>query len=149
MSIAVLPMKWYGIATNVRKHEGPQQIRRTFQQRQGGRRQGPQTGQAPLGAEPLIRAIDDLARRARLRVDDKVATASRIAAEPSPLGLTDRELQVLRLVNEGLSNREIGDALFISIKTASVHVSNILRKLGAANRIEAAAIGRRHRILER
>ncbi len=104
---------------------------------------------ARLGAEPLIRAIDDLARRARLRVDDKVATASRIAAEPSPLGLTDRELQVLRLVNEGLSNREIGDALFISIKTASVHVSNILRKLGAANRIEAAAIGRRHRILER
>jgi len=53
---------------------------------------------------------------------------------------------VLRLVVEGRSNGEIGAQLFVSRKTASVHVSNILRKLGAANRIEAAAIARRHRI---
>jgi len=101
-----------------------------------------------LGAVPLSRNVDDLARRARLRLDVGAVETTPTADEPTPFGLTDRELQVLRLVNEGHSNREIGDALFISIKTASVHVSNILRKLGAANRIEAAAIGRRHRILD-
>lgn len=50
---------------------------------------------------------------------------------------------MLRLVADGLSNRRIGEALFISPKTASVHVSNILAKLGASSRTEAAAIGRR------
>lgn len=57
-------------------------------------------------------------------------------------------LEVLRLGNDGRSNSEIGAALFISAKTASVHVSNILRKLGATNRIEAAAIARRHQVLD-
>jgi DNA-binding NarL/FixJ family response regulator len=55
------------------------------------------------------------------------------------LGLTERELEVLRLVAEGRSNREIAGELFISPKTASVHVSNILGKLGVASRGEAAA----------
>ena len=55
-----------------------------------------------------------------------------------PLGLTGRELEVLRLVAAGQSNREIAAALVISPKTASVHVSNILGKLGAATRTEAA-----------
>ncbi len=55
------------------------------------------------------------------------------------LGLTGRELEVLRLVAAGRSNREIAAELFISPKTASVHVSNILGKLGAASRGEAAA----------
>ena len=54
-------------------------------------------------------------------------------------GLTDREYQVLCLVAEGYTNRQIGEELFISEKTASVHVSNILTKLGAGNRSEAAA----------
>ena len=58
----------------------------------------------------------------------------------SGLGLTDREFEVLRLVAAGRSNRDIAAELFISAKTASVHVSNILAKLGAANRGEAAAI---------
>ncbi|GAB3271711.1 LuxR family transcriptional regulator [Microbacterium lacusdiani] len=53
-------------------------------------------------------------------------------------GLTERERQVLELVSAGLSNRQIGERLFISGKTASVHVSAILRKLGASNRAEAA-----------
>ena len=53
--------------------------------------------------------------------------------------LTPRELEVLRLLAGGLTNAEIGNALFISPKTASVHVSNLLRKLGVANRTEAAA----------
>lgn len=55
-------------------------------------------------------------------------------------GLTDREQEVLALVAAGRSNREIADALYISTKTASVHVTNILRKLGVTNRVQAAAI---------
>ena len=55
---------------------------------------------------------------------------------------------MLRLVNEGRTNGEIGAALFVSTKTASVHVSNIRRKLGAANRIAAAAIARRHQLVD-
>ena len=58
-------------------------------------------------------------------------------------GLTDREREVLRLLSRGMSNREIGAELFITPKTASVHVSNILAKLGAASRTEAAAIAYR------
>jgi DNA-binding NarL/FixJ family response regulator len=57
--------------------------------------------------------------------------------------LTPREREILALVAEGLSNGEIGRRLFISTKTVSVHVSNILAKLGAAGRTEAAAIARR------
>ncbi|WP_460370509.1 helix-turn-helix domain-containing protein, partial [Actinocorallia lasiicapitis] len=53
--------------------------------------------------------------------------------------LTARESEVLRLLADGLSNRDIAAALFISPKTASVHVSNILAKLGVATRTEAAA----------
>ena len=60
--------------------------------------------------------------------------------DPAPFDLTPRELEVLGLVAAGYSNGQIGKDLFISTKTASVHVSNILRKLSAANRIEAAAI---------
>jgi DNA-binding NarL/FixJ family response regulator len=50
---------------------------------------------------------------------------------------------VLRLVADGRSNRQVGEALFISTKTASVHVSNILAKLGVATRVEAAAVTHR------
>ena len=57
----------------------------------------------------------------------------------APLGLTARELEVLELVAAGRSNREIAAELFISAKTASVHVSNILAKLGVGSRGEAAA----------
>jgi DNA-binding NarL/FixJ family response regulator len=75
-------------------------------------------------------------RRRRLDEDDGART-------PLPAGLTDRELQVLDLLEQGRTNREIAAALFISEKTASVHVSNILRKLGVANRGQAAAARRR------
>jgi DNA-binding CsgD family transcriptional regulator/tetratricopeptide (TPR) repeat protein len=90
---------------------------------------------AKLGARPLQRALDDLARRARL------AGGAASHQAPGPLAsLTAREHEVLRLLAEGRSNREIAAALFIAPKTASVHVSNILGKLGAATRTEAAAI---------
>ena len=61
--------------------------------------------------------------------------------------LTAREREILALVAEGRSNGEIGKQLFISTKTVSVHVSNILGKLGAAGRTEAAAIARRDGLL--
>jgi DNA-binding CsgD family transcriptional regulator len=62
--------------------------------------------------------------------------------------LTPREQEVLQLVAQGRSNREIGAQLFISGKTVSVHVSNILAKLGARGRLEAAAVARRRGLLE-
>ncbi|NUP81119.1 MAG: response regulator transcription factor, partial [Nonomuraea sp.] len=58
-------------------------------------------------------------------------------------GLSARELEVLGLVAEGLSNRQIAERLFISARTSGVHVSNIMAKLGAASRVEAAALARR------
>ena len=59
------------------------------------------------------------------------------------LGLTPREAEVLSLVAAGQTNRQIGEALFVSEKTASVHVSNILRKLGVSSRVDAAAVAQR------
>jgi DNA-binding NarL/FixJ family response regulator len=91
-----------------------------------------------LGAAPLERALADLARRARLGPPGHGYTAPGALA-----ALTAREREVLRLLSEGRSNREIAAALFIAPKTASVHVSNILGKLGAASRTEAAAIAYR------
>jgi DNA-binding NarL/FixJ family response regulator len=92
-----------------------------------------------LGAARLRAALADLGRRARLGPGPGASAAS--TAQRSPLsGLTSRELEVLRLVAAGRSNREIGGELFIAPKTVSVHVSNILAKLGAASRTEAAAI---------
>ena len=93
---------------------------------------------AELGAEPLRAALDDLARRLGL---DARGSRDVVRDGESPVAaLTRREREVLRLMSRGLSNRQIGEELFISQKTASVHVSNILAKLGAATRTEAAAI---------
>jgi len=90
-----------------------------------------------LAAVPLLTALADVARRARLGL--------RPASYPPGVlaGLTAREREVLELLSEGMSNREIADKLFIAPKTASVHVSNILAKLGASSRTEAAAIAYR------
>jgi DNA-binding CsgD family transcriptional regulator/tetratricopeptide (TPR) repeat protein len=97
-----------------------------------------------LGARLLDAEVQALARRARLDLAQHAATmppgAPPLAAQ---LGLTRREAEVLALVAAGRSNRQIAQALFISPKTASVHVSNILAKLGAAGRGEAAAIAHR------
>ncbi|MEO3869299.1 AAA family ATPase [Nonomuraea sp. B12E4] len=94
-----------------------------------------------LGAAALLAQLDVFGRRARLGGPDE-------AADGHPLGLTARELEVLREVTNGRSNREIAEALFISIKTVSVHVSNILAKLGVATRGEAAATAHRLRLFD-
>jgi DNA-binding CsgD family transcriptional regulator len=96
-----------------------------------------------LRARPLLEQISQLARRARIEVGD-----SSRAAGAAPYGLTARELEVLRLVAAGRRNREIAAELIISPKTASVHVSNILGKLGAASRGEATATAHRLHIFD-
>ena len=98
-----------------------------------------------LGAAPLRREIELLAQRGRLRLVDPADTAQARPA-PSPvasLGLTRREGEVLALLAEGRTNRQIGQALFITEKTASLHVSHILAKLGVRGRGEAAAVAHR------
>ncbi len=89
-----------------------------------------------LGAAPLRRAVEALARRGRL--DLGIGGAAR-AADPGTV-LTPREAEVLALLAQGRTNRQIGSTLYISEKTASVHVSNILAKFGAASRAEAVAV---------
>jgi predicted ATPase/DNA-binding CsgD family transcriptional regulator len=98
-----------------------------------------------LGAAPLRREIELLAQRGRLRLQEPVdVAASPKASSPVvALGLTQREAEVLALVAEGRTNRQIGQALFITEKTASVYVSRILAKLGVAGRGEAAAVAHR------
>jgi DNA-binding NarL/FixJ family response regulator len=90
-----------------------------------------------IGAIPLADDMEALARRARL----KLPGIARVEVDAGSR-LTGREREVLVLVSQGRTNREIADNLFISQKTASVHVSNILAKLGAANRAEAGAKAR-------
>ncbi|WP_425526180.1 helix-turn-helix transcriptional regulator [Streptomyces mirabilis] len=93
-----------------------------------------------LGAVPLREELDTLIRRGRFA--DSPSAADRVPA------LTARESDVLRLLARGRTNRQIGEELFITGKTASVHVSNILAKLGASGRTEAVAIAYREGLVE-
>ena len=88
---------------------------------------------AGLSAAPLAASVTALAERARLAPPTTAPV----------LGLTPREAEILALVGQGMTNAEIAAELFISTKTASVHVSNILRKLGVRSRIQAAALAHR------
>ena len=109
-----------------------------------------------IGARPLAGRLASIARRRRIRL--QVPAREGPAAHPSTAGedesagerghealrrrgLSEREIEVLTLVAAGYSNGQIADRLFISPKTASVHVSHILDKLGASSRTEAATIG--------
>jgi DNA-binding CsgD family transcriptional regulator len=94
-----------------------------------------------IGAEALLEQIESLARRARVALDG--AAASDKGLPEQRYGLTDRELEVLALLVEGMTNREIGERLFMSEKTASVHVSRILAKLDVRGRVEAATTAQR------
>ncbi|MFF9410065.1 AAA family ATPase [Streptomyces anandii] len=101
-----------------------------------------------LRARPLADAVALLAQRARLGVGP-AARRPDVPADPvESLGLTSRERDVLRLVSAGRTNRQIAEELFISPKTASVHVSNILAKLGVSGRGEAAALAHRLGLFE-
>jgi DNA-binding NarL/FixJ family response regulator len=111
-----------------------------------------------LGAEPLLREMQALATRAGIVLEEPAVDSGGPAAGPSAatpassveadLGLTRRELEVLRLVALGLTNREVATTLFISEKTAGVHVSNILRKLDLRSRVEASAYAHRLGLLD-
>lgn len=95
-----------------------------------------------LGARPLLDEIELLTRSAHLE------TAPAPNGDLHQLGLTERETEVLRLVAAGRSNRQIAEELFISPKTVSVHVSNVLAKFGVTSRGEAAAAAHRLRLFE-
>jgi ATP/maltotriose-dependent transcriptional regulator MalT len=110
-----------------------------------------------LSATPLIDELMALSRRARLPITDADdASAAAVASsdekpatdELARFGLTDREREVLVLLTAGRSNPQIAQELFISPKTASVHVSNILAKLGVSGRVEAAAVAHRLGLVE-
>jgi DNA-binding CsgD family transcriptional regulator/tetratricopeptide (TPR) repeat protein len=96
-----------------------------------------------LGAGTLVTRCERLAQRARIDLDDPHdddATPQRRAAES--LGLTAREVEVLELLALGRTDAQISDELFVSKKTASVHVSNVVRKLDARDRWHAGEVGR-------
>ena len=121
-------------------------------------------GQA--GAEPLAAAVAELAARARIDLGERRTATPLVDDEASPgrevpplaaeratpadpraaamaLGLSSREVEVLELVTAGYTNGEIADRLFITRKTAGVHVTHILDKLGVQNRVAAAMVGAR------
>ncbi|REG00935.1 regulatory LuxR family protein [Asanoa ferruginea] len=93
---------------------------------------------------PLLAEIRTLSRLAHVDLRDQPTT---IRPEPAPYGLTPREIAVLRLVADGLTNTQIGNRLYISEKTASVHITNIMRKLAVKNRAQAAALAQRAGLL--
>ena len=103
-----------------------------------------------LGARPLLAELEQLARRARVDLGARAAvpTDAQPVTAPVTHRLSAREVEVLRLVADGRSNGEIADALFIARKTAGVHVTHILDKLGVTNRVEAAMAAARLGLLE-
>ena len=91
-----------------------------------------------MGAVPLQRAVAAAVSRDRLAAPGSTADSV----------LTEREREVLALVAEGLTNREIGARLFISAKTASVHLSNLMAKLNVSSRTEAVTVAQRRGLLD-
>jgi DNA-binding CsgD family transcriptional regulator len=95
-----------------------------------------------LSSAVLLGRVEAVSRRTRISVESaELLVVDERSADR--LGLTPREAEVLGLVAAGRTNRQIGEVLYVSEKTASVHVSNILRKLGVATRVEAAAVAQR------
>jgi DNA-binding CsgD family transcriptional regulator len=112
------------------------------------------TAARELGAKWLATEVSVLAERARLVLGadadgagiadgTESGNGAGAGADEDPFGLTPRERQVLALIAEGATNRQIGAALFMAEKTASVHVSRILSKLGVRSRTQAAAVAHR------
>jgi DNA-binding NarL/FixJ family response regulator len=104
-----------------------------------------------IGAQPLVDLAVALATRARVHLEarrSEVAERSgegprRATGEVDRFGLSPREAEVLAVLAKGRTNRQIARELFISEKTAAIHVSRILDKLGVSNRLEAAAVAYR------
>jgi len=102
------------------------------------------------GHAPLLAQIRALAQRARIPLPSSPGDPAQATPAPeatAPYRLTERELAVLQLLAAGRTNAQIGAELYISAKTASVHVTGILRKLGVANRVQAAALAERAGLL--
>jgi DNA-binding CsgD family transcriptional regulator/tetratricopeptide (TPR) repeat protein len=98
-----------------------------------------------MGTLPLSERIERLAQRARIPLaEDDHAEPLNGSTLAGDLGLTPREVEVLGQLAAGRTDREIAEELFVSKKTASVHVSNLLRKLNVTNRVEAGKIGQAH-----
>lgn len=89
-----------------------------------------------LGMPPLLARVENLMPR-----------TGGGAAQANPGGLTQREVEVIRLVSSGMTDREIGETLFISVKTVGNHLSNILNKTDSANRAEAASYANQHGLI--
>jgi DNA-binding CsgD family transcriptional regulator len=103
------------------------------------------------GHAPLHARIGALAERARITLHEQPAADRQTRRPPDAgekYGLTSRELAVLRLLAAGRSNAQIGAELFISPRTAGVHVTSILRKLGVSNRVQAAARAERAGLID-
>lgn len=94
----------------------------------------------------IVAAVQAAMRGEWLWTPQQQARVERWQAEVARVrdSLTDREREVLRCVADGLSNKEIAQALHITVRTADFHVSNILRKLGAISRVEAAVWAQAH-----
>jgi DNA-binding NarL/FixJ family response regulator len=102
---------------------------------------------AGMGADPLLREIQDLGRRARISLPNSDPVPPTSLGPGTVEALTAREREVLALIVDGRTNRQIANALFISESTAGVHVSHILGKLGVTGRAEAAAVAVRTRMV--
>ena len=108
-------------------------------------------GVDPRHADQMVRGIVNLpngsGRSVRVAVFARGAKADEARAALLPDRLSSREVEVLRLVAQGHSNREIGERLFISSNTVANHVRSVLQKTGTANRAEATAYAARHGLL--
>jgi DNA-binding CsgD family transcriptional regulator len=100
------------------------------------------------GHAPLLAQVRALGQRARIPLQAQPAAHEHSRKAPAPYGLTQRELAVLCLLGAGRTNAQIGAELFMSPRTAGVHVTNILRKLGVTNRVQAAALAERAGLLD-
>ncbi len=113
---------------------------------------------AAQGHAPLLAQVRALAERARIDLSEPSAASAAPVPAPGPgpaattdpgrYGLTGRELSVLRLLARGRTNAQIGAELYMSPKTASVHVTSIFRKLGVSGRAQAAAVAERAGLLD-